>query len=210
MAKSYVDKLLGEHEKILLVDRQHWFILVRSIFVEIVLFIIIIALGILISALQPDFRWIIIPFAVILCMVPLLGALRDVLIWSNRQFIITNRRVIQIAGVFNKDVTDSSLDKVNDVKLDQSVMGRIFNFGDVEILTASELGANLFRYIGQPVRFKTTMVNAKEELEHGQVDKPAEGSDIPTQIYRLDQLRLKGVLTEEEFQLKKKELLSKM
>jgi uncharacterized membrane protein YdbT with pleckstrin-like domain len=210
MAKSYVDKLLGEHEKIMLVDRQHWFILVRSIFVEIVLFIIILAAGILFSVLKPEFGLLPVLFAMILCLVPLGGGLRDVLIWTNRQYIITNRRVIQIEGIFNKDVTDSSLDKVNDVKLDQSVLGRIFNYGDVEILTASELGANLFRHIGQPVHFKTTMVNAKEELEHGQPDKPALVNDVPTQIYRLDQLRLKGVLTEEEFQTKKKELLSKM
>jgi uncharacterized membrane protein YdbT with pleckstrin-like domain len=210
MAKSYVDKLLGEHEKILLVDRQHWFILVRAIFVEIVLFIIILAAGILVSVWKPETGAMPILIAVILCLVPFLGGLRDALIWTNRQYIITNRRVIQIAGVFNKDVTDSSLDKVNDVKLDQSALGRIFNYGDVEILTASELGANLFRHIGKPVHFKTVMVNAKEELEHGQTNKPAETSDIPTQIYRLDQLRQKGVLTEEEFQLKKKELLSKM
>ncbi len=202
---------MGEHEKILLIDRQHWFILVRAIFVEIVLFIIIIVLGIVASSLLNSTLgfWPLL-IAVILCLVPLLGGLRDALIWSNRQDIITNRRVMQISGVFNKDVTDSSLDKVNDVKLDQSVLGRIFNYGDIEILTASELGANLFRHIGQPVRFKTAMVNAKEELEHGDTDQAAENADVPTQIYRLDQLRQKGIISEEEFQQKKKELLAKM
>jgi uncharacterized membrane protein YdbT with pleckstrin-like domain len=210
MAKNYVDKLMGEHEKILLIDRQHWFILVRAIFVEIVLFVIILAAGILISIFLKQFGLWPILVAVILCLIPLLGGLRDAAIWANRQYIITNRRVMQIAGIFNKDVTDSSLDKVNDVKLDQSALGRIFNYGDIEILTASELGANLFRHIGQPVRFKTTMVNAKEELEHGQADKAADATDVPTQIFRLDQLRQKGIISEEEFQLKKKELLSKM
>lgn len=211
MAKSYVDKLLGEHEKILLIDRQHWFILVRSIFVEIILLIVLIAAGIIAwYFLKSELGLLPILIAVVLCLIPLLGGLRDALIWSNRQFIITNRRVMQISGVFNKDVTNSSLDKVNDVKLDQSVLGRIFNYGDVEILTASELGVNLFRHIGQPVRFKTAMVNAKEELEHGSTDQPAESTDVPSQIYRLDQLRQKGIISEEEFQQKKKELLSKM
>lgn len=211
MPKSYLDSLMGEHEKIMLVDRQHWFILFRSIFLEIVLFVILITLGIVLFVLfQPQLHWYPIGIAMVLCLVPFIGALRDIMTWSNREYIITNRRVIQIAGVFNKDITDSSLDKVNDVKMDQSALGRLFNFGDIEILTASELGANVFKYISSPVKFKTAMLNAKEELEHGRADAVDAAADIPTQIYRLDQLRQKGVVSEEEFQAKKKDLLSKM
>ena len=94
-----------------------------------------------------------------------MSMLRDILIWWNRQYIITSLRVIQISGVINKNLTDSSLEKVNDVKLSQSIVGRLFDYGDVEILTASELGVNLFRRIGNPVGFKTAMVNAKQDLE---------------------------------------------
>lgn len=210
MPKSYLESLLGEHEKIMLVDRQHWFILFRSVFLEIVLFVILITAGILLTVLFPQLKFYPVILAIVLCLVPFIGALRDIMIWSNREYIITNRRVIQIAGVFNKDITDSSLDKVNDVKMDQSALGRLFNFGDIEILTASELGANVFRYISSPVKFKTAMLNAKEELEHGKTDAVEPATDVPTQIYRLDQLRQKGVISEEEFQAKKKDLLAKM
>jgi hypothetical protein len=40
---------------------------------------------------------------------------------------------------------------VNDVKLSQSFWGRLFDYGDIEILTASEVGANVFRSIGDPI-----------------------------------------------------------
>lgn len=210
MPKSYLESLLGEHEKIMLVDRQHWFILFRSVFLEIVLFVILITAGILLTVLFPQLKFYPVILAIVLCLVPFIGALRDIMIWSNREYIITNRRVIQIAGVFNKDITDSSLDKVNDVKMDQSALGRLFNFGDIEILTASELGANVFRYISSPIKFKTAMLNAKEELEHGKADAADAAPDVPTQIYRLDQLRQKGVISDEEFQAKKKDLLAKM
>jgi hypothetical protein len=46
----------------------------------------------------------------------ILGLLRDDIIWTSRQYIVTDWRVIQISGVFSKEVTDSSLEKVNDVK----------------------------------------------------------------------------------------------
>ncbi len=149
----------------------------------------------------------------ILLLVPILGGLRDFLIWWNREYLITNRRVIQISGVVNKDVIDSSLEKVNDVKLDQSFLGRLLNFGDVEILTASELGANLFRRIADPVHFKTVMLNAKEELERGieyAAPHAEHTDDIPALIAELDELRRKGVLTEAEFQTKKNQLLGKI
>ena len=41
-------------------------------------------------------------------------------------------------GVLNKSVSDSSLEKINDARLDQSMFGRIFGFGTLDILTAAE------------------------------------------------------------------------
>jgi len=124
---------------------------------------------------------------------------------------MTNRRVIQISGIFNKDVVDSSLEKVNDVKMSQSFFGRIFDYGDVEILTASEIGVNLFKRIGDPVKFKTAMLNAKEKIGFAESGlKAKHADDIPSMIAELDELRKQGILTEAEFQNKKTELLAKM
>jgi uncharacterized membrane protein YdbT with pleckstrin-like domain len=86
------------------------------------------------------------------------------LIWSNREYVVTNRRVIQVSGTFNKRVTDSSLEKVNDVKMVQSFFGRLFNFGDLEILTASEAGIDKLSWLADPIHFKTTMLDAKERM----------------------------------------------
>ncbi len=80
------------------------------------------------------------------------------------EYIVTNRRVIQTAGVFNKHVIDSSLEKVNDVVLTETVLGRLFDYGNIEILTASEMGVNLLRHIVSPVKFKTEMLNQKERV----------------------------------------------
>jgi uncharacterized membrane protein YdbT with pleckstrin-like domain len=148
----------------------------------------------------------------VLVLVPLGGMLRDILIWSNREYIVTNRRVIQISGVFSKNVVDSSLEKVNDVKMSQSFFGRLFGYGDIEILTASELGINLFHEINDPIGFKTAMLNAKERLGFdGDSGVGAHNpSDIPALIARLDDLRKRGIISEVEFQRKKTDLLAKM
>jgi len=205
MTNGYLKNLLGENEEVLLVTRQHWIVLLAEILSETILTI---ALVILISLIW--LLWLpnpLVPFAYLLLLLPLISLLRDVLVWSNRQYIVTNRRVIQIAGVINKDVTDSSLEKVNDVKLEQSFWGRLLNFGNIEILTASELGVNRFSHLGRPINFKKAMLNAKEKLDQGSAR--SEG-DIVDVIAQLNSLRKRGVLSEEEFQRKKTDLLAKL
>jgi uncharacterized membrane protein YdbT with pleckstrin-like domain len=206
MENTYIQGLLGDNERIVLATRQHWFVLFSNIVLEIVL-ILVLFVGITAATLVYPLATI----GFVLVLVPLGGMLRDILIWRNREYIVTNRRVIQISGVFSKDVVDSSLEKVNDVKMSQSFFGRMFDYGDVEILTASEMGINLFQRIGDPVKFKTAMLNAKEKLGYEGTSVQAQrADDIPAQIAELDELRKKGILTEAEFQAKKKELLAKM
>ena len=208
MAKDYLEEMLGENEAILLRARKHWSVLFGNIILEIFL---IIALIVISFILLPLVAFPVVPLGFALVLVPLFGMVRDFLVWYNRQYIVTNRRVIQTAGVFSKDVVDSSLEKVNDVKMSQSFWGRLFDYGDIEILTASEVGANVFRSIGEPVKFKTAMLNAKERLGFDEMGSGVRAmDDIPTQIAGLDDLRKRGIISEQEFQQKKTELLAKM
>jgi uncharacterized membrane protein YdbT with pleckstrin-like domain len=206
MADSYLQSLMGEMERMLLVTRQHWFVLFSRIFLEIILIVALVAGFIAATVYYP-----IAAFGFILVLVPLIGMVRDILIWYNRQYIVTNRRVMQISGVLSKNVVDSSLEKVNDIKMNQSFFGRLFDYGDIQILTASELGIDLFERIANPIKFKTAILNAKEELgfDEDQI-RTQQADDIPSLIARLDELRKRGIISEEEFRKKKADLLAKM
>lgn len=164
MADRYLSKMLGSNEEIILETRHHWLMLLWHMLPETLLFI---SLTVLVSLMRfswlPDKKWV--AWGYVLLLLPAISALRDVLMWLTRKFIVTSRRVVQLSGVINKNVIDSSLEKVNDVKLSQPLLGRLFGYGDIEILTASELGVNKFTRIKDPVRFKTAMLNAKESLE---------------------------------------------
>jgi len=205
----YLKSVLGQMEEIILVTRHHWFVLLRSIFVEgimIIAILVLVSLGVA-TLPQADYPWL--PWLYLLIILPFASLFWDVLKFTNHAFVITNRRIIQIDGVINKNVTDSSLEKVNDVKMKQSFFGRIFDFGDIEIMTASELGINKFTTIAKPIQFKTAMLDAKERLEVPS-QMVQSSPDIPTMIGQLDNLRKQGVISEEEFQAKKAQLLSKM
>jgi uncharacterized membrane protein YdbT with pleckstrin-like domain len=212
MSNHYLESLLGEREEILLITRQHWFVFLRSILFELLISALIIIAILLIGTFL---QFPAVFFGFLLLLIPIGGLVQDYLFWINKMYIITNRRVMQIAGIFNKNVIDSSLEKVNDVKMNQSFLGRIFNFGDIEILTASELGVNLFKKIGNPIEFKTTMLNAKENLDidDDRLIRRASSEnkdDVPELILELDHLRKSGVITEEEFAEKKNQLLAKL
>lgn len=209
---SYLQRLLGKNEKILLITRQHWLILARNIFVETLLILAIFVASLLLIMLLSVAAVIVIPIGFVVMLLPIGSLALDVAKWSNSQFILTNRRVIQISGIFNKTTEDSSLEKVNDVRMVQTFFGRLFDYGDIEIMTASELGVNTFRRIAKPVEFKTAMLNAKEQLERGDEYRSEEiqKEDIPALIANLDLLRKQGVITEDEFNQKKKELLSRL
>jgi len=206
MAKDYIQRMLGENERILLRTHQHRFVLFSMIVAELT-----ITLLLFIGVSAAAFYYPLAAAAFVLMLIPLGSMARDILVWSNHQYLVTNRRVIQVSGIFNKNVVDSSLEKVNDVKMTQSFFGRMFDYGDIEILTASETGVNQFKRIGNPVLFKTAMLNAKEKLGfEGMASQPQTGKNIPALIAELDELRQKGIVTEEEFRQKKAELLAKM
>ena len=209
MPSKYLKSLLAEGEGIQLITRQHWFLLVSAILLEVVLTIVVLVGVTFASILYP-----LAAIGYVLLLYPVGRGLYDFLTWQNVQYVVTNRRVVHLTGVVNKNVTDTSLEKMNDVKMEQSFFGRLFDFGDLEILTASEQGIDRFRRIGKPIRFKTAMLNAKQRL--GQEDLPAGAGraispgDIPEMIAELDQLRRQGILSAEEFEAKKRELLKQM
>jgi hypothetical protein len=178
--------------------------------------------------LKPSLKamWIV---AVLVALIPLFELVRGILDWMNERYLITNRRVMEIRGIFNKLVRDSALEKVNDVELKQSMVGRLLKYGTVEIITGSDVGVNVFHRISNPVRLKRAMLNAKEQLSVRSVPEVLPGPALPAQqaatpapgtpvsagnvadrLVELTELRQKGMISEAEFQAKRKELLDQL
>jgi uncharacterized membrane protein YdbT with pleckstrin-like domain len=165
-ASGYLRKVLGHDEHVLMVVHQHWLTLFGRIFMALLFVAVVLAVVTAACLYMPAQPYIIYGYALALLAVPLVWW--RIAVWRNHAYVLTNWRIIQMLGVFNKEVVDSLLEKVNDVKTDQSLLGRIFGYGDIEILTASEQGANRFRMIARPLEFKVAMLDAKEALERGE------------------------------------------
>ena len=165
---SYADGLLASGERIIRIAHQHWFVLIwRARWA--ILAIIIAALAGGFRALNSDqsgFLWDLIGWIVLaLLVIGIASFVWGLLTFRSQEFVITNRRIIHTEGVINKRASDSSLEKINDAVLTESLFGRIFGFGDLEVLTASESGIERLDKLRDAKEFKKSMLEAKHELE---------------------------------------------
>ena len=162
---SYADSLLATGERILHRERQHWLVLLWGARLPIVAMILGVLLLVLSSAVSDLLSQLVFWAGAVLFLGGLAFLVWATLRYLNQEYVLTNRRVIEVQGVVNKRSTDSSLEKINDAILTQSIFGRLFGFGDLEVLTASEAGIERFQMIVNPILFKKAMMDAKHEYE---------------------------------------------
>lgn len=178
---AYADGLLSTGERIFHREKQHPWVFVWGARYTILAVIIAAIMGFLSTNLDTEgisgtARTIITWIVAILFIGGLALLLWTTLRYISQEYVLTNRRVLQVEGVVNKRVMDSSLEKINDAVLEQSIFGRMFGFGDLKILTASEAAISEFKMIRRPIQFKKAMLDAKYEYEREIAGSGAEPS----------------------------------
>lgn len=132
----------------------------------------------------PRFEGILAFVLLIVSLIPLGIATYRILWWRAEAYIVTNQRIVQIEGVITKRTLDSSLGKVNDVELRQSMFGRMFDYGDINILTGSYQAVNDLHGIDKPYEFKKALMQAKEEFENQARGFPSSRHEDDTARFR--------------------------
>jgi len=166
MSVVYLRQQLGANERILYTERHHWIFFVAEM-VKWIIFAVAMLVFIIVLKVWwlPGAGWL--WWLLLVFLVPAVRIAWGFLSWRMNIYVLTNRRVVESTGVLSKRVADSSLEKLTDVVLKQSIVGRMLDYGDIEVLTAAAgAGVNDLKQIRKPMAFKTAMVNAKEELEH--------------------------------------------
>ena len=138
--------------------------------------------------------------------------------WTTTNFVVTNERVISRTGVISKEGIEIPLDRINTVFFNQSIFERMIGAGDLGIESAGEGGRQQFSDIRKPNIVQNEIYRQVEGLEDRRLRRLGQAASsgaapelsIPEQIEKLDQLRRQGVVTDEEFEQKKRELLDRM
>jgi uncharacterized membrane protein YdbT with pleckstrin-like domain len=126
---NYVDSVLQPGERIIMRGRLHWIAYWHAI-----LFLV---LGIVLVALEPAGAWdgTLRPATVIafgaLFVVSFLHA------WFIRwitEIAVTDRRIIYKRGFITRHTEEMNMDKVASVDVDQSILGRVLDYGTVHVI----------------------------------------------------------------------------
>jgi uncharacterized membrane protein YdbT with pleckstrin-like domain len=205
---------LQKGEEILLVTHHSWLKLV----VPALIAVIGITASFLIGFL--DWGWI----AALVGLVWIFIAWLD---WKCDIWVVTNYRVIDETGLINHYAKESPLEKINNVSYDQSIWGRILNYGDVTIQTAAEIGSTEYKDVHGPKRLKDTITLAQSEYKNIQLTNQAKqmaaamnlqtGSvsggghsqhSVASELEKLHQLKQQGIISEDEYLRAKNRLLN--
>jgi uncharacterized membrane protein YdbT with pleckstrin-like domain len=213
---SYVQKLLASNERVVRVSRDHWIVLLTTILIDGLIGLIVVGLSIVGAVFS---GWLVPLFGLLILLVPIGHFLFRMWVWWNKQYVVTNLRVIQVSGMVRKRVSDTLLEKINDIVTEQTALGRLLNYGDLKIVAGSDSAIDVFSYLADPIGFKKDMLDQKTAL--GQPEESARpgergaaeassANDVPDLIAELDNLRERGILTDAEFQEKKRKLLDRI
>ena len=199
---SFTKDQLLPGESLIVLARQHPFVLFWPILLNIMVLAVLIAIWYLTAK-----AWITAFF-----LIPLLYLIWEYLTWHSREYILTDRRVVRQEGVFSISSLDAPLDKINNVYHQQSFLGRVFKYGEVGLETASEQGTTTFDFLSHPVTFKNAIVRQREmyKMDSAGASRPAAERSVPQLIEELASLRDRQIITESEFQEKKRALLGKL
>jgi len=136
--------------------------------------------------------------------------------WSNTNFVVTSDRVIHRVGVIAKHGIEIPLERINTVFFNQSIFERLLGAGDLGIESAGERGAETFEDVRKPAIVQNEIYRQMEanssRMYGGRHAAPTQeaGLSIPEQIEKLDELRKRGVISDQEFAAKKADLLNRM
>ena len=149
----YIDRVLQPGEQILYSSKLHWMIYLPAVLS------LIIAIGIFGFALSADRDTAGIAFLVgvtlfVFALFIFIGA------WIERwttEIEVTDRRVVYKRGLIRRETVEMNMDKVESVDVNQSILGRIFDYGDV-IVRGTGVGWKPLRKIDAPLTFRNHII----------------------------------------------------
>ena len=86
--------------------------------------------------------------------------------WLCSRYYLTNMRLIEKRGIIGKRIMNIWLQNVQDVTCQFGILGRIFDFGVLEIESAGTHGKIVFSFLPAPRKLRQKIEKAIQEFHH--------------------------------------------
>ncbi len=149
----YIDDILQPEEKVLYSTNAHWIFFLPAIIGWIVAAAFFVVSGMVVGETSTKLLLAMAAISAVFALYKTATA------WFHRwitEIDVTNLRIIHKTGFIQRKTFEMSLDKVESVDVSQSIFGRIFNYGDVEIFGVGE-GGKVINTIASPLEFRNAI-----------------------------------------------------
>lgn len=195
--RGFPRDLLTSGEQVILELRPHFKALVKPVLAILLAIAAVVAAFVTFDDVP---RLIVIGVAVLLIVAYAVPAL---LKWKFTLFVVTNERLITRSGVVAKHSKEIPLEVINDVTFTQSLLDRILGSGNLVVESAGERGQSTFKDVRKPEAVQKRIYELAE-LRKG-LGRP---DSVADELAKLADLRDRGVLSADEFEDRKRRLLS--
>ena len=150
---AYYTQVLQPGESVRIVGRLHWLIFGRAI----VLFIVAAALaGVALRLRDPAWQNNVLIAAEVVAVVAVAAFIVE---WIRRQateFVVTDHRVIYKRGLISRHTVEMNISKVETVDVEQSVLGRMLNYGTV-LVRGTGQSLEPLRHVASPLALRNAI-----------------------------------------------------
>jgi uncharacterized membrane protein YdbT with pleckstrin-like domain len=146
----YIDDILQPGEKVLYSTNAHWIFYWPAIVAWIVAIAFLVVSRMVVGDTPTLFCLAVAAVSAVIALYKMMTA------WFHRwttETDVTNLRVVHKTGFIKRRTFEMSLDKVESVDVNQSILGRILNYGNVTILGVGE-GKETITTIASPLEFR--------------------------------------------------------
>ncbi|MGV1005528.1 MAG: PH domain-containing protein [Candidatus Nanopelagicales bacterium] len=168
---SYADSLLTTSEHVVYRTRKHW---IAPVVIALpATFIILGGVIALLIHLLVDIRG--------LNQLTLWGGWIAVLVgaswlgnsfarWASMEYVVTNQKVIKAWGILRKFSESASLEKINEISMEQGLIGRVLGYGTLQVRTASDSADLRYWAMETPQEYRKEILEAKHAYERADAE----------------------------------------
>jgi uncharacterized membrane protein YdbT with pleckstrin-like domain len=207
-------------ERVVLSSHPHWWYFWKYV-VALLVVILVFVLGVWADGGMATFLlWVALAGIVVVAMATAVQFLQ----WRTTTFAVTDKRVAYQSGLVSRRGVSIPLNRVNNVNFHQGVIARLLNNGTVTIESAGETGESVFSNIPDPQHVRQIIFTQLEADEVGDSRRDAEAiasalrsgsttappaapGDAAARLQQLEDLRAGGLVSEQEYQAKRNEIL---
>lgn len=150
---SYIESALLPGESVVTKAKIHWFIYISPVVITL--------LGIFLCVVSTQDTAIVGVLGVLLAIFGIFRVVKAWLFCYSTELAVTTKRVIAKYGFIRRSTVEIKHDKIESLNVDQSIFGRIFNFGSVYI-TGSGGSKAPIPFIVNPIEFKKVALDKSE------------------------------------------------